>query len=83
LAKAIVKHKLSVTVTFEIDEEEARALDDMAGYGTDAFIEAFYDKLGKAYMVKHEQGLRRFLDSIRSIVRPAMAAADKAREAVK
>lgn len=79
MAKALGKPVVTVTVAFEIDEEESRALDALAGYGDDAFIKAFYEKLGKSYMEKHEHGLRRFLATIRSVVTPAMSQVDKAR----
>lgn len=79
MAKAVSKPVVTVVVTFEIDEEEARALDALAGYGDDAFIKAFYEKLGKSYMEDHEYGLRRFLKTIRDVVTPAMNKADKAR----
>ena len=74
---------VGVRVQFEVDEEEARALDALAGYGDNAFIEAFYEKLGRAYMKKHEAGLRRFLQSIREVVSPGLAAIDKTRDAMK
>ena len=79
MAQALGKPVLTVTVAFEIDEEEARALDALSGYGDDAFIKAFYEKLGTSYMRDHEPGLRRFLKTIRDVVTPAMSQADKAR----
>lgn len=42
------------TVTF--NEIGLRALDAMTGYGADAFLEVFYQKLGKAYMEPYEEG---------------------------
>lgn len=82
MAKAVSKPRLEVVVQFTVNEIEARALDDLAGYGTDAFIEAFYEKLGKAYMQKHESGLREFLDTIRDVVRPGLRHIEDAREAL-
>jgi hypothetical protein len=80
MAKITFSPKLDVRVYFAIDEEEARALDALSGYGTDAFIKAFYETLGKAYMQKHEQGLRSFLSSIREIITPALSKVDNARK---
>jgi len=79
---AIVTSKptLNVRISFEVDESEARALDALAGYGDDAFVKAFYEKLGEAYMKKHEAGLRRFLSSVREVVGPAIGTIDMARE---
>lgn len=59
-------------IQFTIDGDEARALDAMAGYGDDAFVKAFYEHLGKSYMQKHEEGLRRFLISIRESIGPIL-----------
>lgn len=80
MAKASVNPIITVVVRFEINEQEARALDALAGYGDDAFIEAFYEKLGKVYMQKHEAGLREFLKSIRTVVGPAISKVDTARK---
>ena len=82
MAKAVCKPRLEVVVQFTVNEIEARALDDLAGYGTDSFIKAFYEKLGKSYMEKHEAGLREFLDTIRGVVSPALHEIDKARDAL-
>lgn len=83
VAKAIALPKLGVTVSFEIDEEESRALDAMAGYGDEVFLKAFYGTLGDAYMKRHEAGLRRFLASIRDVVSPALVRIEKARLLLK
>lgn len=83
MAKAISKPKISVSITFEVDEEEARALDALAGYGDNEFIKMFYNQLGKSYMQPYEAGLRRFLESVRSAVAPALNDVDVARKAVQ
>jgi len=83
MAKSYCKPTLDVHIHFIVNENEARALDDLAGYGTDAFIEAFYEKLGKTYMEKHEKGLREFLDTIREVVSPGLCKVNDAREALK
>lgn len=72
MAKAISFAKLDIAVRFEINSIEAKALDALAWYGEDAFVKAFYEKLGKAYMENHEAGLREFLKTIRSVVTPAI-----------
>ena len=81
MASITPKPTINVDVQFVIDEVEARALDAMAEYGDDAFVEVFYEKLGKAYMQKHEQGLRRFLNSIRSQMPGVLGRIDSARKA--
>ncbi len=60
--------RIALRVAFEVDEAEARALDALVGYGADAFINAFYEKLGKAYLQEHEAGLRKFFKSIRDMM---------------
>lgn len=81
MAKITGRATVEMTLSFTVTEPEARALDALAGYGDDAFIKHFYEKLGKAYMRDHEQGLRAFLKSIRSEVAPILSRATLAREA--
>lgn len=81
MAKLASKPKVEMNVTVELTEVEARALEAMAGYGDDAFVKAFYEKLGEAYMKQHEPGLRSFLRSMREIMPRILRRADKAREA--
>jgi hypothetical protein len=79
MAKAISKPVLSVSITFEVNEAEARALDALAGYGDDGFIQMFYSSLGKHYMQPYEQGLRSFLKTVGASVAPALNQIDEAR----
>jgi len=83
MAKVNCKPTIDVAITFTVDEEEAEALVDLAGYGVDSFIKAFYEKLGEGYMSRHEQGLRRFLASITEVVRPGLSHIKVARTAIK
>ena len=80
MAKIIGKARLDLCLTFYINESEARALDALAGYGDDAFIKVFYEKLGSSYMRDHEQGLREFLNSIRNFLPGELHKIDKARK---
>ena len=59
--------RVELTMTMVLTEEEARALDALAGYGVDAFVKSFYEFLGKHYMEPHEEGLRTFLEGCRDI----------------
>ena len=81
MAKIAGRAKLDFELAFTVNEAEARALDAMASYGEDAFIKAFYEKLGSAYMKEHEDGLREFLKSIRGLVSPELSRLDDARKA--
>lgn len=75
--RSIVK----VDAKFTVSEGELRALEALAGYGDDAFIEMFYKTLGKTYLQPHEKYLREFLKSIRSIATPILSRTDAARKA--
>lgn len=75
--RSIVK----VDAKFTVSEGELRALEALAGYGDDAFIEMFYKTLGKTYLQPHEKHLREFLKSIRSIATPILSRTDAARKA--
>ena len=81
MAKIAIRPSVNIDLTFTINESEARALDALAGYGDDNFIKAFYEKLGEAYMKKHEAGLRSFLKDIRAFIPDALAKLDDARKA--
>ena len=82
MARITQKTTLDLCITFSVNEEEARALEALAGYGDDAFIKAFYEKLGSHYMSRHEQGLREFLCSIRAIIPKELYKINRAREAL-
>ena len=81
MAKIAQRPKVELELVITLDEEETRALDALAGYGDDTFIEAFKEKLGKAYLDSHENGLRRFFRSIRQHVPPILERLQKAKEA--
>lgn len=65
-----IKARVSIAVqaTMELNESELAALDALAGYGTDGFLEVFYAKMGRAYLQPHEAGLRSLFDKIRADV---------------
>lgn len=71
--------KIELRLTFALSEEEARALDAMAGYGDDAFVKVFYAELGESYMKKHEAGLRSLLKSAREQLPAWLSRVDSAR----
>lgn len=71
---------VQVEFTFTVTEQEARALAALATYGDDAFLNMFYEKLGKAQLKPYEQGMRQFLRSIKGVVCPVLHRADKARK---
>lgn len=58
MAKIEGRPKVTMTVSIALTEEEACALDALAGYGVDEFLRIFYEKMGRAYLQPHEAGLR-------------------------
>jgi hypothetical protein len=79
MAEIVQKPKVEVSATMQFNEEELRALDALVGYGTDAFLKVFYEKMGKAYMQPHEVGLRTMFESIRQTVPGILRRPDDAR----
>lgn len=71
---------LELKVTLALTEEEARAFDALVGYGDDAFVKAFYEKLGQAYMKPHEAGLRSLFKSVRDQLPGILGRVDTARK---
>ena len=77
------KPVLHAQATITFNEIELRALDAMTGYGADAFLEVFYEKLGKAYMRPHEAGLRSLFSTINPPVHEALHNVNEARRLLK
>jgi hypothetical protein len=80
MAKIIGKPRVELRVWIGLEEEEARALDALVGYGDAAFISTFYEKLGRAYMEKHEAGLRSLFASVREFMPAILNTADEAQK---
>lgn len=73
MADIKITTKVEITATIEFTENQLAALDAMAGYGADAFLKAFYVKLGKHYMKPFERDLRELFQKIESDVSPHYA----------
>ncbi len=73
----------SATITFSstitLTEVEIRALDALVGYGDDAFLKVFKEKLGESYIRDHEAGLRSFFATVGKQVLPALEDIKQAR----
>lgn len=80
MAKILQHATVTCEATFVVSEAELRALDALVGYGDDAFIAVFYEKLGKAYMQPHEDGLRELFKSMRAITPGILQRIDDARK---
>lgn len=73
---------VSITATIKFNEGQLKALDAMAGYGADAFLKVFYEKLGTSYMRPHEANLRSLFSRIAETVPEAMGRVKEARKAL-
>ncbi len=73
------KVEAKLTVTLELNESEVRALDGIFGYDVEIFLRVFYERMGKAYVQPHEQGVRSLHQTIRGILGGPLRTIDKAR----
>jgi hypothetical protein len=73
--------RVEVSVSIKLNEAEMRALDALVGYGTDSFLQVFYEKLGKSYMQPHEAGLRSLFSAVSENIPAILRRADAARKA--
>jgi len=74
------KPTVTVEATFRLNEQEIAALDALAGYGTEAFLKVFYEKLGRSYLEQHEAGLRSVFETVRKYAGPALSRTHRARK---
>ena len=70
---------ISFGTTITLNETEIRALDALVGYGDDAFIKAFKEKLGESYIRNNTAGLKSLFKAVREQVIPAMHDIETAR----
>lgn len=82
MAKLNSTIQVQYSATMTVTEAEMRALDALVGYGDEAFIKAFKEKLGKAYLRDHEHGLKSFFGTVRRDVLPAMRDIDTIRKEI-
>ena len=74
-----IKIFIETEITFKINEAELRALDALVGYGYKSFLKVFYEKMGKAYLEPHANGLKTFFDSVDEM-RPLLGKIDAAKK---
>lgn len=74
---------VTITATLAFTEGQLRALDALVGYGDDAFLRAFYVRLGKHYMKPFERDLRDLFSAIREKVPRALTAVVDARKKIE
>lgn len=74
---------VALEATISLSEGELRAIDALAGYGTDAFLKVFYEKMGEHYMKPHEGGLRSLFETINREGKTLLYKVDEARKVIK
>jgi len=80
MTRVSINVTVGVQVHLILNEDEALALDALAGYGIDPFLEVFYKSLGRAYLQPHEKGLRSLFAGIRECVPSRFNDAQECRE---
>jgi len=80
MAKVKASSTVKLSVTLELTEEEAIALNEMTKYGIDSFLKGYYKFLGKHYMRPHEQGMRSLFKTIDAELPPHLKRISEARK---
>jgi hypothetical protein len=75
--------KLDFKTRLDLNESESRALDALAGYGTDSFLKIFYEKMGRHYLEPYEDGLRSLFEKISNELRPEIRNITKMQRQIK
>lgn len=73
--------KINFTVSCVLSEGELRALDALVGYGFKPFIEAFYEKMGRAYMEPYEQDMKALFEKVAQL-RPEIHKINEMRKSI-
>jgi hypothetical protein len=81
MAKIEGRPSISASVVIALTESEAGALDALAGYGVDVFLETFYAKMGRAYLEPYEAGLRSLFEAVHGGPCSVKNVLDRARDA--
>ena len=83
MAKIEGRPSIQAQIVIVLNEEEAAALDALAGYGTRAFLDGFYTLMGRSYLQPHEDGLSSLFESVRNGPASVRSILDKSRDARK
>lgn len=75
------KLKLESKIVLELTEVEAAALDGIFGYSVEAFLKAFYEKMGTTYVKPYEAGVRSLHETMRQL-RPKLAEIEDCRRKI-
>ena len=80
IAKLTTTPTVSLELQLTISEGEARALDAIIGYGSEAFIRVFKEHLGSCYIEPYEKHVISLFNSLQPILSSAIHQADEARK---
>ncbi|MFM2292650.1 MAG: Caulobacter phage Cr30 [Bacteroidota bacterium] len=72
--------KIDFQVTLKLNEQEARALEAIAGYGSSEFLKCFYEHLGKHYLQPNESGVISLFSTIRNEIPKHISKLEKCRK---
>ena len=67
MAEIICQPKTDLEITLRITYDEAKALQALATYGVDPFIQSFFKVMGRAYLEPHQKGLRSLLSTVSAL----------------
>lgn len=81
MSKLTQAPRVELDVSVKLTIAEIKALDAIAGYGSKAFLEVFYEHMGVSYLRPHEAGLRSLFETIRSELSPIIERHKAARTA--
>lgn len=74
---------ITLNVELTLTESEAAALNALTEYGIAPFLKVFYEKLGKAALEPHENGIRDLFIKISTVFPTALSDVVKARNFLK
>ena len=73
---------LKINITLDLTLAEARALNEITGYGVKEFLAGYYKQLGKSYLQPHEKGVISLFETIKQNLPGKLYEADKIIKAV-
>lgn len=81
--KGNVTADVGLSINISLTLGEAKALDAIAGYGTDEFLKVFYPSMGKAYLEPYESDMREFFIKIREQLSIEISTVERVEKQIK
>lgn len=82
-SEVVQKPSMEFSVNIQLTENEARAWDAIVGYGWDAFIQVFEEKLGKHYIRPYKADAERMFKETRTVIGQQLYGIEQVRKAIK